>query len=92
MSTLLHKNIGNVCRYIRISKGYTLCKVADDLCYTAQNIANFESGFNRNYDILLWYIAHGLTSKTILAIIQQTAKGKHLCQRNHRKPPSRKEQ
>lgn len=51
------------CQTLRESMGCSLQDVANDINYTRQNIYHFEHGNNRNYEILLWYIANGLNIK-----------------------------
>jgi hypothetical protein len=34
---------------------------------TRENIAKFESGQNRNYMLLLWYIFHGMNLNEVLS-------------------------
>lgn len=52
--------IGKLCQEYRKDKGITQKDVAEDLGYTIANISKFEHDKNHNYDILLWYINHGL--------------------------------
>jgi transcriptional regulator with XRE-family HTH domain len=47
--------------------GYTQQEVAYELGTTRDNIAKFESGQNRNYMILLWYIFHGMNLNEVLS-------------------------
>lgn len=54
------KEIGQICKNFRIKKGFTQRDVAEDLCYTSENISAFENGRNDNAIILLWYIKNGL--------------------------------
>ena len=52
--------IGSYCKKFRHMLGYTQQEVAFQLGTTRENIAKFESGQNRNYIILLWYVLHDM--------------------------------
>jgi transcriptional regulator with XRE-family HTH domain len=50
--------VGMCCKKFRHMLGYTQQEVAFEIGTTRDNIAKFESGQNRNYLILLWYVLH----------------------------------
>ena len=52
--------IGSCCKKFRHMLGYTQQEVAFELGTTRENVAKFESGQNRNYVILLWYVFHDM--------------------------------
>lgn len=52
--------IGSCCKKFRHMLGYTQQEVAFELGTTRENVAKFESGQNRNYVILLWYVVHDM--------------------------------
>lgn len=52
--------IGSCCKKFRHMLGYTQHEVAFELGTTRENVAKFESGQNRNYVILLWYVLHDM--------------------------------
>ena len=52
--------IGTCCKRHRQKIGYTQQEMAFELGTTRENIAKFESGNNRNYTILLWYVFHDM--------------------------------
>ena len=52
--------VGLACKKLRQELSTTQSDVAFDLGTTRENIAKFESGKNRNYMILVWYIIMGL--------------------------------
>lgn len=52
--------IGSCCKKFRHMLGYTQQEVAFELGTTRENVAKFESGQNRNYVILLWYVLHDM--------------------------------
>lgn len=52
--------IGSTCKKFRHMLGYTQQEVAFELGTTRENVAKFESGQNRNYIILLWYVLHDM--------------------------------
>lgn len=55
------KYIHLICKSFRSSIGITQNEVAAMVDYSVENVSAFERGRNRNYEILLWYIDHGLT-------------------------------
>lgn len=59
--------IGTCCKKYRQKIGYTQQETAFMIGTTRENIAKFESGKNRNYMILLWYIFHGMNLNEVLA-------------------------
>lgn len=58
--------IGTCCKKYRQKLGYTQQETAFELGTTRDNIAKFESGHNRNYAILLWYVFHDMNIKEVL--------------------------
>lgn len=58
--------IGSCCKKFRHKLGYTQQETAFMIGTTRENIAKFESGKNRNYMILLWYIFHGMNLNEVL--------------------------
>ena len=52
--------IGSCCKKFRHMLGYTQQEVDFELGTTRENVAKFESGQNRNYVILLWYVLHDM--------------------------------
>ena len=52
--------IGSCCNKFRHMLGYTQQEVAFEIGTTRDNIAKFESGQNRNYSILLWYVFYDM--------------------------------
>ena len=54
------KEIGQKCKEFRKKIKASQRDVANDLCYTAENISAFENGRNDNAIILLWYVRNGL--------------------------------
>lgn len=58
--------IGTCCKRYRQKIGYTQQETAFELGTTRDNIAKFESGMNRNYAILLWYVFHDMDIKEVL--------------------------
>lgn len=59
------REIGRRCKEFRIELGYYQSDVANDTGYSIENISSFETGRNDNAKILLWYIAHGMSSDRI---------------------------
>lgn len=58
--------IGSCCKKYRQKLGYTQNEVAFELGTTRENVAKFESGRNRNYSILLWYVYYGLNINEVV--------------------------
>lgn len=58
--------IGTCCKKYRQKIRYTQMEAALEIGTTRDNIAKFESGYNRNYMILLWYIFHGMNLNEVL--------------------------
>lgn len=52
--------IGTICRDFRITLGISQAEVAKQTGYTRSAVSRFESEGRANYDILMWYIDHGL--------------------------------
>lgn len=53
--------IGSMCAYYR-KKVLNISqeRVAEDLFINRSYVSNFENGKNNSYEILAWYISHGL--------------------------------
>lgn len=58
--------IGTCCKRYRQKIGYTQQETAFELGTTRENVAKFESGHNRNYSILLWYVFHDMDIKEVI--------------------------
>lgn len=52
--------VGTCCKKYRQKLGYTQQEVAFEIGTTRENVAKFESGQNRNYSILLWYVFYDM--------------------------------
>lgn len=52
--------IGQICRDFRMTLGLSQSQVARETGYTRSAVSRFESEGRANYDILMWYIDHGL--------------------------------
>jgi transcriptional regulator with XRE-family HTH domain len=59
--------IGLACKKLRQEMSTTQSDVAFDLGTTRENVAKFESGKNRNYMILLWYVIMGLDIEKVVS-------------------------
>jgi transcriptional regulator with XRE-family HTH domain len=59
--------VGLACKKLRQEMTKTQSDVAFDLGTTRENIAKFESGKNRNYMILLWYVIMGLDIEKVVS-------------------------
>lgn len=66
--------IGTCCKRYRQKIGYTQQEMAFELGTTRENIAKFESGNNRNYTILLWYVMHGLAIDVVVGMYVNESK------------------
>ena len=66
--------IGTCCKRYRQKIGYTQQEMAFELGTTRENIAKFESGHNRNYTILLWYVMHGLAIDVVVGMYVNESK------------------
>ena len=65
--------VGSCCKKYRHMLGYTQQEVAYELGTTRDNIAKFESGQNRNYLILLWYVLHDFKiHEVVLAYVHES--------------------
>lgn len=68
--------IGTCCKRYRQKIGYTQQEMAFELGTTRENIAKFESGQNRNYVILLWYVLHDMKINKAVSDYVNESKGR----------------
>lgn len=65
--------IGTCCKRYRQKIGYTQQEMAFELGTTRENVAKFESGLNRNYTILLWYVFHDMDiNKVVTSYVNES--------------------